>query len=86
MAYTHEEFAIYLKVRHELLLEDAQSHVADWFANNDSPVRDLTDEDYENLITEFAEHVDYTDPTYDVWGNIVNDYMEWMEDDEDEEG
>ena len=81
--YTNEEYKVYLKVKHELLLEDAKAHVSEWIAYNDSPVGDLTDEDYENLITEFEEHVDDTDPTYDVWENIVNDYMEWMDESED---
>lgn len=74
--YTDEEYKVYLKVKHALLLEDAKAHVEDWIANNDSYISDLNDEEYEDLIAEFEERVDYHDPTYNFWECVVNDYME----------
>ena len=82
MSYTEEEYKTYLKVKHELLLEDARNNVADWIADERNCYSyDLDDEelepyDYEYLVSQFEQHFDRLDPFADTWQNIVNDYME----------
>lgn len=80
--FTNEEYETYLKVKHALLLEDARNYVADWIADergcyaSDLTDAELNEYDYEDLVSQFEEHVDRFGPFADVWQNIVNDYME----------
>lgn len=74
--YTKEEYDIYLKVKHELLLEDARNNVMDYLENEDEMEDELNSYDYEYLVEQFEERYDYYDPFAEVWENIVRDYFE----------
>ena len=84
--YTTKEYDIYLKVKRELLLEDARNYVVDYLENEDEralnvddiPEEELESYDYENLVERFEEHFDHFDPFEEVWQNIVRDYFEEM--------
>jgi len=84
MLYTNEEYEIYKKVRHALLLEDARNYVRDYLENEDDralDVDDITEEqfeqiDFDYLVEQFEEKTDYYDPTAHVWDEIVQNYLE----------
>ena len=84
MTYTNEEYQVYLKVKHALLLEDARNYARDYLENSDEKCLDLDDIteeqfesiDFDELVNQFEERTDYYDPTYEVWQNIVSDYLE----------
>jgi hypothetical protein len=82
--YTQEEFKIYCKVKHELLLEDARNYARDYLENSDEKclgLDDITEEqfeaiDFEQMVADFEQHTDWFDPTADVWHGIVENYFE----------
>lgn len=89
--YTNEEYKIYLKVKQELLKEDAENHLRDWIANEkgcesyDIDDDELAAYDIDSLVSDFEQHTDYFDPTADIWQGIVQNYMEDYEFDNEEE-
>ena len=76
--YTYEEYETYLKVKRELLFEDAKNYSKDYIEN---AIEDFTEEqfnkiDFDFLVEQFEERVDYFDPTAEAWENIVANYFE----------
>ena len=89
MTYTNEEYKVYLKVRHELLKEDARNQMRDYFAyERNVPPWEIDDSelegfDYEQLASNFEIKENSDDDATYTWQCILNDYMEWMEERED---
>ena len=88
MAYTNAEWETYLKVQHELLLEDARNFVADYLEYHDE--HELSDEefesiDFEYLVNEYEHRQDFTIPFSDTWEAVVEDYMyDFFDEDEED--
>jgi hypothetical protein len=80
--YTSEEYKTYLKVKRALLLEDARNYTRDYLENTaEWAEEDITEEqfesiDFESMVNDFETHVDYFDPTADIWHGIVENYFE----------
>ena len=77
---TNNEYSIYLKVKHELLIEDVRYFIIDYLAEKrDCEPEDITDDelkeyDYEYLISKYEDKENYI--FNDVWNNIIGDYLE----------
>ena len=78
MAYTNAEYEAYLKVQHELLLEDARNFVADCL-EIDSDDEKLDGYDYEKIVKEFERREDANVAYNDTWWAVVEEYMEEFE-------
>ena len=85
MEYTSEEYAIYRKIQHGFLLEDAKNFVMEWIMNErDCDEDDITDEeleryDYEYLVTRYEKLEDCNVAFNDTWQYVVEEYMKDFE-------
>lgn len=83
--FTNEEWKTYLKVKHELLLEDARNYTKNYIEMEDDKavnIDDVTEEqfesiDFEQMVSDFEERTDYSDPTADIWESIVSNYRDY---------
>lgn len=86
--HTSKEYEIYLKVQHEILLEDARNQVIDYIEltldREDWTDEELDRYDYEYLVAEYERREDCNVSFNDTWESVVSDYMEDFEDDESE--
>ena len=73
--YTSEEYKTYLKVKHELLLEDARNFVADHL-ECDEDDEQMDKYDYEYLVSEYERREDCNVAFNDTWWSVVEEYME----------
>lgn len=82
---TDFEYKIYLKVKRELLKEDARCFITDYLAEkNDCDPSDITSEmldkyDYDYLVNEFEENEDCNVAFNDTWDEIIVKYLEDFE-------
>ena len=82
---TEVEYKIYLKVKRELLKEDARYFITDYLAEkNDCDPCDITSEmldkyDYDYLVNEFEENEDCNVAFNDTWDEIIVKYLEDFE-------
>lgn len=72
---TEKEYEIYLKVDHELKLEDARRFVADHL-EVDEDDESLDGYDYEKLVARFEKQYDNSDSYSDIWWDVVGKYAE----------
>ena len=89
MAYTSAEWETYLKVQHELLLEDARNFITDALAyEREVEPEDINDDeldkfDYEELVKRYKKLEDCNVAFNDTWQYIakeaVNDYLDNLE-------
>ena len=89
MAYTNEEYQVYLKVQHEMLMEDARNFVADALAyEREIEPEDIDDDeldlfDYEELVKRYEHLEDCTVAFNDTWEYVakeaVSDYLDNLE-------
>ena len=79
---TESEYKIYLKVKRELLKEDARYFITDYLAEkNDCDPSDITSEmldkyDYDYLVNEFEENENCNVAFNDTWDEIIVKYLE----------
>jgi len=82
---TESEYKIYLKVKRELLKEDARYFITDYLAEkNDCDPSDITSEmldkyDYDYLVNEFEENENCNVAFNDTWDEIIVKYLEDFE-------
>lgn len=82
---TNTEYKIYLKVKRELLKEDARYFITDYLAEkNDCDPSDITSEmldkyDYDYLVDEFEENEDCNVAFSDTWDEIIVKYLKDFE-------
>ena len=82
---TESEYKIYLKVKRELLKEDARYFITDYLAEkNDCDPSDITSEmldkyDYDYLLNEFEENENCNVAFNDTWDEIIVKYLEDFE-------
>ena len=82
---TDIEYKIYLKVKRELLKEDARYFITDYLAEkNDCDPSDITNAmldkyDYDYLVNEFEENEDCNVAFNDTWDEIIVKYLEDFE-------
>ena len=85
MKYTNDEYNVYLKVKHVLLLEDARIFVTDYLANEmgcnpwDIEDEQLKKYDYDYLVDEFEKNEDCNMAFNDTWDEIIVKYFEDFE-------
>lgn len=88
MEYSNEEYQVYLKVQHALLLEDAINFVAMYIADMRGVASfDVDDDeiekyDLEYLVSEYERRQDCNVSFNDTWESVVEDYMEDFEEEE----
>lgn len=77
MAYTDEEYQTYLKVRHELLLEDAQNQLEHYFDEADDYMSNYPEfePDYEELVAMYEEYRDAYTAFNETWDNVCYLYV-----------
>lgn len=78
MSYTNDEYKTFLKVKHELLLQDAKRNVLRYFKtdeNDNSPYAriSLQEFDLEKLANEFENRVDNSFSEACLWEQIIRD-------------
>ena len=82
---TESEYKTYLKVKRELLKEDARYFITDYLAEKiDCDPSDITNEmldkyDYDYLVNEFEENEDCNVAFNDTWDEIIVKYLEDFE-------
>ena len=79
---TESEYKTYLKVKRELLKEDARCFITDYLAEKiDCDPFDITSEildkyDYDYLVNEFEENENCNVAFNDTWDEIIVKYLE----------